>query len=139
MNKTILGTAILTLFSSTVEARAADTVVLLPAHNRSVNVMVRDASSYRVWKVSLAPVIAGQALDAASSYNMREVNPLLASADGRFGMKATTIKFGATAAILGVEYLIVRKRPGASRILSRLNWSVGIATAGFAAHNFAIK
>jgi hypothetical protein len=101
--------------------------------------MDRDARSLRAWKFSLAPVVAGQALDIASSYHMRELNPLLAGPDGRFGVKGATIKIGATAAILGVEYLIIRKRPGSSRILAKLNWAAGFVSIGFAAHNFAIK
>jgi len=132
-----LRTAILTLFGFTSAAFAGDP--LFPVHERSAESMVRDAHSFRAWKISLAPVIAGQALDAGSSYGMRELNPMLAGADGRFGMKATGIKIGGYAAILGLEYLLIRKHPGSARIFSKLNWSVGIVTSGFAAHNFAIR
>jgi hypothetical protein len=139
MNKTLLSTALLALAGFANSASAADTALLFPVQDRSVESLARDAHSSRAWKVSLAPVIAGQALDVASSYGMRELNPVMASRDGRFGMKGTTIKIGATAAILGVEYLIVRKNPSSSRILSKLNWAAGFVTIGFAAHNFAIK
>jgi len=98
-----------------------------------------DQAAYRAWKFSLAPVIASQVLDVVSSYGMRELNPMLAGPDGRFGARGTGIKLGANAAILGIEYLIVRKHPRAARILSRVNWSVSIVTTGFAVHNFAIR
>jgi len=127
------------MFAVAPAAVAGDTAVIFPVHERSVATMARDAHDYRAWKYSLAPAIAGQALDVASSYGMREMNPMLAGQDGRFGAKGAGIKIGASAAILGVEYLIIRTHPRAAHIFSKLNWTVGIVTAGFAAHNFAIK
>jgi hypothetical protein len=35
--------------------------------------------------------------------------------------------------------LIVKKHPGAARVISKLNWSGAIVTSGLAAHNFAIR
>ena len=98
-----------------------------------------DQTAISRWKFSLAPVFASQALDVASSYGMREVNPMLAGSDGRFGAKGAGIKLGATAGLLGVEYLIVRKYPRSARVFTKVNWSVSIVTTGFAAHNFAIR
>ena len=100
---------------------------------------VSNRASYRAWKISLAPVVAGQALDVGSSYGMRELNPMLAGPDGRFGAQGAGIKLGATAGLLGAEYLIVRKYPRSARVFSKINWSVSIVTTGFAAHNFAIR
>ncbi len=91
------------------------------------------------WKWSLAPVLASQALDAASSYGMRELNPVLAGPDGRFGMQSATIKLGVTGALLGVEYLIVRAHPASARVFTKLNWAAAMVTFGVAAHNYAIR
>lgn len=91
------------------------------------------------WKWSLAPVLASQTLDVASSYQMRELNPLLSASNGRFGVQAATLKLGLAGALLGVEYLIVRAHPGAARVFTKLNWSSAVVTTGFAAHNFAIR
>ena len=101
----------------------------------------QDASNryYRQWKISLAPVVASQTLDVASSYGMRELNPVLAGPDGRFGPRAAGIKLGATAGLLGVEYLLVRKFPGSARVFSKINWTVSALTTGFAIHNFSIR
>ncbi len=96
-------------------------------------------AAYRAWKRSLIPLAVSQGLDIASSYGMRELNPGLAGADGRFGMKAVAIKGGATAAIVGVEYLLAKKYPKAARVLSKLNWSSSVLTSAFAVHNFMIK
>jgi hypothetical protein len=91
------------------------------------------------WKWSLAPLVASQALDAGSSYGMRELNPMLAGPDGRFGAKAATMKLSVTAALMAVEYLIVRAHPGAARVFTKINWSGAVVTTGFAAHNFTIR
>jgi hypothetical protein len=93
----------------------------------------------RGWKRSLIPVLASQALDSASSYGRWELNPLLADPSGRFGARAVTVKLGATAAIIGIEYWIIKKHPGAARVISKLNWSGAVITSGFAVHNFAIR
>jgi len=98
-----------------------------------------EQADYRKWTFSLAPVFASQALDVASSYGMRELNPMLAGPDGRFGARGAGIKLGVTAGVVGIEYLIVRKYPRAARIFSKVNWSVSIVTTGIAAHNFAIR
>jgi hypothetical protein len=110
----------------------------LPAAHQSFEDTSRSAAM-RSWKISLAPLVGSQALDAASSYGMRELNPLLASSNGGFEMKATSIKLGVTGALVGVEYLIVRKYPRSTRVISKLNWTTGIVTTGFAVHNYAIK
>jgi hypothetical protein len=91
------------------------------------------------WKWSLAPLVASQGLDIASSYGMRELNPLLAGPQDQFGVKAAMVKVGVTAALVGLEYLIVKAHPGAAKILTKINWSGAALTTGFAAHNFAIR
>src|ERR1039458_6053357 len=110
----------------------------LPAMHESMADTTRSVS-LKSWKISLAPLVASQALDAASSYGMRELNPLLASPNGGFEMKAVSIKLGVTGALVGAEYLIVRKSPRSARVISKLNWTSGIVTTGFAVHNYAIR
>jgi len=125
-------------------AVATDLTPVIPpltmeAAARRAKDQISDHAFYRTWKLSIAPVFASQALDVASSYGMRELNPVLAGPDGRFGAQGAGIKIGSTAAILGIEYLIVRKHTRAGRIFFKINWSVSIVTTGFAAHNFAIR
>lgn len=126
---------LLMLLVSALAAYAADSPdASLPSAHESVQ-----ESALKSWKISIAPLVASQALDAASSYGMRELNPLLASSNGGFEMKAASLKLGLTGAIVGVEYLIIRKHPRSARVISKLNWTTGIVTTGFAVHNFAIK
>jgi len=121
-------------------ASAADvTPVIQPLTIESAARRAADQTAMRRWKMSVVPVFASQALDVTSSYGMRELNPMLASSDGSFGAKGAGIKLGATAGLLGVEYLIVRKYPRSARAFTKINWTVSIVTTGFAAHNYAIR
>ena len=130
--------ALALLFSSA--ASAADlTPVFQPLSLPSVSHSPMDAKGMHEWKMSLGPVIASQALDVTSSLGMRELNPLLAGSDGHFGARGAGIKLGATAGILGIEYFIAKRHPRAARVLSKINWAASIMTAGFAAHNFALR
>jgi hypothetical protein len=138
-----------TLAALVTAVHAADVPALFPDPKRPLTALTRDAArqaaerrdhaGYRQWKWSLAPVIATQGLDVASSWGMRELNPALADPSGRFGMRAATLKLGAAGALLGVEYLLVKKHPGAARVLAKLNWSSAVVTGAFAAHNYSIK
>jgi hypothetical protein len=91
------------------------------------------------WKISIAPLVASQALDITSSYGMRELNPLLAQSQGQFGAQSATIKLGVTGGLIGVEYLIIKAHPSAARVFTKLNWGAAALTTGFAVHNYAIK
>jgi hypothetical protein len=93
----------------------------------------------QAWKRSLIPFLASQSLDAASSYGYRELNPLLAGRDGRFGVRATTLKFAAVGALIGMEYLVARKNPRMANLFSKMNWSGAAATTGFAVHNYVVR
>jgi hypothetical protein len=92
----------------------------------------------RQWVISLATLVAAQTLDAASSYGMRELNPLLASANGGFGLKAVAIKFATMGAFMGVESMLVRKHPKTAKMFTLLNWTAAGVTASFAVHNYQL-
>ena len=110
----------------------------VPAANLSIDETALTAAK-RAWKISLAPLAASQTLDAASSYGRRELNPFIASSNGAFGMKATTLKVGVSGALVGVEYLLIRKYPRSARVLAKLNWSGAALSTSLAVHNFALR
>jgi hypothetical protein len=97
-----------------------------------------EAKWRRQWAVSLAPLFVSQSLDSASSYGMRELNPLLASPNGGFGMKAASIKFGVVGGLVGVEYLLVKKYPRSAKFFTIVNWTTAGATTGLAIHNYRL-
>jgi hypothetical protein len=84
------------------------------------------------------PLVASEALDASSSWGLRELNPVLAGSDGRFGMKATGIKFGVVGGLIGVEYLLVKKFPRSAKFFSIVNYSTAGITTGLAVHNYEL-
>jgi hypothetical protein len=91
------------------------------------------------WRRSLIPLVSSQTLDITSSWGGRELNPLLSDTNGRFGVRGILIKGGTTAAIVGVEYWIVRKWPRAARVLSRFNWGSSALAGGLAARNYWVR
>jgi hypothetical protein len=67
----------------------------------------------RVWWASQAALLGATAADMATSYHNRyELNPLLRSADGRFGNRGILIKTGITGAWLSAQWLIIRRSRG---------------------------
>ncbi len=127
--------------------RAADSnsiITARPAQSSLVQPVptYRDLSqdrSYKAWKISLVPMIAGFAADAASSRGLRETNPVLAGPDGRFGAKASLIKVGIAGALIGVEYLIIRKHPNAAKLFWKLNLGSAAVSGFTAAHNYSLR
>jgi hypothetical protein len=122
----------------------------LPVINNSIESLTRESDPQesarrstqgnwkKKWAISLAPLVASEALDAASSYGLRELNPLLAQPDGRFGMKAAGLKFGVIGGLIGVEYLLVRKYPRSAKFFTVINWTTAGATTGLAIHNYTL-
>ena len=108
---------------------------------------------YRVWRIcGMGPPSSGATtvfaiLKQLERFDMKKLDRALAEYQGversysftRFGPKAATIKLGTTAAVIGIEYLIVKKWPSAARALTRLNWGSSALTAGFAVHNYALR
>jgi hypothetical protein len=84
-------------------------------------------------------LVASQALDIASSYGKRELNPLLAEPQGQFGVQSALLKAGVTVGLIGVEYLMVKAHPASARTFTKLNWAAAALTTGLAVHNFSIK
>lgn len=139
MKRALIPVALIYVISCIPSASAADFSESLSS---ALIAAAKPAQSHEIpksWKWSLAPLAASQALDVASSYGLRELNPVLAGADGRFGARAASVKLGVVGAFVGVEYLIVKAHPGAARVLSRINWSGAALTTSFAVHNYSIR
>ena len=98
----------------------------------------RQARSVAAWKISLAPLLASQALDAYSSRGLHELNPVLAGSGGEFGAKAMLLKAGIAGALVAAEYLVVRKHPAAAKLLWKINVASAAVTGGVAAHNLSL-
>jgi hypothetical protein len=91
--------------------------------------------SRKMWLASVALLAAASVADAASSWGRPELNPVLRSANGRFGGRAVGIKCGLVGATLTMEWLLGRNRPQADRPFAWMNFAAGAGTAAAALHN----
>jgi hypothetical protein len=96
----------------------------------------RQPSHRRLWVASLAALATASALDAASSWNRRELNPLLQDGDGRFGPRGAAVKFGLAGGIGLFQALMGRSRPGYYRAMAITNFGIAggygaVATANY--------
>lgn len=91
------------------------------------------------WQVSAGAVVVSSAADMTSSWGGLEANRLLRGRQGRFGMRGLIIKSAMTGGIIGVEYLILRKRPQWRRKIVLWNWVLSGVSVGVAVRNFKVR
>jgi len=91
------------------------------------------------WYKSLAALGAAHTADIASSWGHYEANPLLTSADGKFGAKGTAIKAGAMGGVALAEYLLAKKYPQITKYFKYLNYGQAVPLAVVAGRNFSMR
>ena len=92
-----------------------------------------DSGRKRIWKWSIGVLAAANTADVMTSMGRHELNPVLGV--GPFGARATGVKIGIAAAAVGVQYLVLRRRPEAFRKAAYVNFALAGATGGVAAFN----
>ena len=97
-------------------------------------------SAGRWWKASLVSLAAANALDVHSSWGKRETNHILAGQDGSFGAKGALIKLGLQGTVVGVQWLVSRRRPRAAtyRYLTLLNLGASGTIGTTAIRNYGV-
>jgi hypothetical protein len=88
---------------------------------------------YRSGQVAL---VVAHSLDIESSWGKPELNPLLQSADQRFGARGAAIKIGIVGLGLVAGELIVRKHPKMETYIGVLDFAVAGLESGVAVGNF---
>lgn len=140
--------ALLFMVSSAVAAPAAK---YLQEQTRLQNERVTELQEQRLrrnrrlWLLSVPVLIAGNVLDAHSSWGKMETNGLLQGSGGRFDARGAAIKFSITGALLAGQYTVTRvlRRNPESLSSAYVGWSVsnfiyGSALGGVALHNYRI-
>jgi hypothetical protein len=94
-----------------------------PAPNRSSHEPSRWS---KVWKISAVILVAANAADVQSSWGRPELNPLLGR--GRFGTRAVSIKAAVTGGALLGEWLILRRSPRLTPLVTVGNLGAAAAT-----------
>jgi hypothetical protein len=135
--------ALLATLLPTAPAQAGDLVESVPpAAHSIVEIPMRRAPAVdvRLWRSSVIALAAANALDIHSSWGKHELNRALASADGTFGARGTAVKLGFQGGLMGLEYLLVRRRssPRLLKALTVVNFAAGSVIASTALHNYTI-
>jgi len=93
-----------------------------------------------LWKISAGSLLAANAMDEASSWGKRELNPLLSGSQGTFGKQGALLKLGVAGGVVAVEYLVLRRRPSRSlaKALAWINFTDAAVTGAVAGRNFGI-
>jgi|SRR5271157_3318660 len=93
-----------------------------------------------LWRASVTTLAVANTLDVQSSWGKHELNSTLAGPAGNFGKQGTLLKLGFQGGLLGVEYLLTRRRPSARlyRALSIINFGAAGVVGGVAAHNYTV-
>jgi hypothetical protein len=93
-----------------------------------------------LWRASLAALAATNAMDVASSWGKRELNPNLSGDNGRFGREGALIKLGIVGGMFVVESLVLRHRTTAKfyRGLAFVNFGSASVTGAIAIRNFGV-
>ena len=88
----------------------------------------------KLWKFSAAMLTAVTIADMQSSVGRQEANPLLASQNGQFSGQGVALKGLMVGGLLGVQWVMLRRNPQASKYAAGANFaSIWCTASGVAA------
>lgn len=88
----------------------------------------------KLWKWSIAALLAGSAADAVTSWGRMEANPALRGPSGRFSTRGLLIKSSFVGGVLGAQMLF-KKDQRSQRAMAWTNFALAGALGGVAAYN----
>jgi len=105
----------------------------------SLNAQAQEARHGKLWRVSVAILGAVTIADMQSSVGRMEANPLLSSSDGRFSGRGMALKGVGVGAVIGVQWLLLRKNPKAAPWAAGANFAAAALTGTAVIHNHMLK
>ena len=93
----------------------------------------------KLWRFSAAFLGAVTIADMQSSVGRQEGNPLLASQNGQFSGRGMALKGAGVGAMLGVQWLLLRRNPHAAKYAAGANFAAGALTGAIVIHNHMVK
>jgi hypothetical protein len=90
------------------------------------------------WKFSLLALAAAHSADAATSWNKRELNPLLSPSSGAFGGQMLAVKCAITVASVGLQAIVLRHHPELAKMFARVNFVEAGVIGATAIHNSSV-
>lgn len=91
----------------------------------------------KIWTISIAALLGGTTMDAASSWGKAETNPILRSANGTFGMRGLMIKGGLAGAVIAPE-ILMRNNEEAKKKFAIVNFIAAGVFSAVVLHNMTI-
>ena len=87
------------------------------------------------WKLSLLALTAAHTADAVTSWNKRELNPVLSAPGSAFGWQSVAIKMAFAGASVSIQAVLLHRHPEFAKRFAALNFvQVGVI-GGVAVHN----
>ena len=105
----------------------------------SLNAQAQEARHGKLWRVSVAILGAVTIADMQSSVGRMEANQLLSSSDGRFSGRGMALKGVGVGAVVGVQWLLLRKNPKAAPWAAGANFAAAALTGTAVIHNHMLK
>jgi hypothetical protein len=93
----------------------------------------------RLWVASSIALLAATSADMASSWGRYEANPMLRSADGRFGVRGASIKLAMAGAIIVPQMFFMRRSPRWQRLFTIANFAQAGLYTGVAIRNYGVQ
>lgn len=87
------------------------------------------------WKFSLLALAAAHSTDVATSWNKREMNPMLSPSSGAFGMQTLAIKLAITGGSIALQAILLRRHPELAKMFARINFVETGVIGATAIHN----
>jgi hypothetical protein len=92
-----------------------------------------------MYRWSVAALVAANALDVASSWKGREINPVVGGSTGQFGIASVAIKSGLVTTALVIQHISLRHHPERYKQMAWTNFVVSGFLGAVAIHNEAIQ
>jgi hypothetical protein len=99
----------------------------------------QEARHGKLWRVSVALLGAVTIADMQSSAGRMEANPLMSSSNGRFTSRGMALKGVGVGAMVGVQYLMLRKNPHGAPWAAGANFAASALVGSAVIHNHMLK
>jgi hypothetical protein len=97
----------------------------------------RDLTMKRLWLTSICAMLGASGMDAATSWGKYEKNSLLASSDGRFGVRGVSMKAAFAGAVI-LPQILLRRHKDLRMKLAIGNFAEAAVFTGISVHNMGI-
>ena len=96
-----------------------------------------EGSGHKLYRWSVAALVAGNAADVAGSWGRRELNPALGR--GNFGAQQIAIKSGVVAGALVIQHFVVKYKPETERAIVVGNFVAAGVFGGVAVQSWSAR